>query len=115
MEVLITVYFYFLSKYHKKESLLSANSHKKDMKRGRPSIRTVVIDALLQIFKDSQVPMTISLLARLASEKTNRTLSWNTIQKYLAELAAADKVQAIALPHSKEEGKKGLTVYILKR
>ena len=85
------------------------------MKRGRPSVRTIVIDALLQIFRDSQVPMTISLLTRLASEKTSRTLSWNTVQKYLVELAATDKVQTIVLPHSKEEGKKGLTVYILKR
>jgi hypothetical protein len=91
------------------------NSHKKDMKRGRPSVRTIVIDALLQLLRESQVPMTISLLTRLASQKTGRMLSWNTVQKYLAELAAADKVQTISLPHSKEEGKKGLTVYILKR
>lgn len=85
------------------------------MKRGRPSIRILVHETLLGILKESQVPMTISLLARLASEKTGRTLSWNTIQKYLTELAAADKIQTISLPHSKEEGKKGLTVYTLKR
>jgi len=85
------------------------------MKRGRPSIRVEVEEVLLNILKDSQTPMTVSLLARLASQKINRTLSWNTIQKYLSELVATDKIQAIALPHSKEEGKKGLTVYILKR
>jgi len=85
------------------------------MKRGRPSIRIIVHEALLSILNESHVPMTISLLARLASQRTGRTLSWNTVQKYLTELAAADKIQTITLPHSKEEGKKGLTVYTLKR
>jgi len=85
------------------------------MKRGRPSVRIVVQETLLNILKDSQVPMTISSLARLSSEKLDRTLSWNTVQKYLTELSAADKIQAISLPHSKTEGKKGLTVYTLKR
>lgn len=85
------------------------------MKRGRPSIRIIVQETLLNLLKESQVPMTISLLTRLASEKTGRPLSWNTIQKYLIELSAADKIQTISLPHSKDEGKKGLTVYTLKR
>ena len=85
------------------------------MKRGRPSIRIAVQEVLLNLLKESQVPMTISLLTRLASERTGRSLSWNTVQKYLSELATADKIQTISLPHSKNEGKKGLTVYTLKR
>jgi len=85
------------------------------MKRGRPPIREQVNQILLEILTGQQTPQTISSLTAQASKKLERTLSWNTIQKYLQELVETNKVQAIALPHSKEEGKKGLTVYILKR
>jgi hypothetical protein len=45
----------------------------------------------------------------------NKQVSWNTVQKYLHELIEANQVQAITLPHSKEDGKEGLTVYTLKK
>jgi len=44
-----------------------------------------------------------------------RNVSWNTVQKYLQELVELGKVEAIPTPHSKKEGKEGLTVYMLKR
>ncbi|MEM5790570.1 MAG: hypothetical protein QXP77_00755 [Candidatus Aenigmatarchaeota archaeon] len=43
-----------------------------------------------------------------------KSLSWNTVQKYLQELVELGRVEAIPTPHSKREGE-GLTVYILKR
>jgi hypothetical protein len=54
-------------------------------------------------------------MARIVSEKTKEKVSWNTVQKYLQELVETNKVQAVALSHSKEAGKTGLTVYTLKR
>jgi hypothetical protein len=54
-------------------------------------------------------------LAKVISGKLNKTVSWNTIQKYLDELVKIDKVQPIPLPHSKIEGKNGLIVYQLKK
>lgn len=85
------------------------------MKRGRPSKRTIVQANILQIFEQKQLPMTISALAKYTSQSVGQTLSWNTVQKYVQELVEMNKLQAIPLPHSKEENKEGLTVYALKK
>lgn len=85
------------------------------MKRGRPSVRSVIQTNLLTILSSSQTPLTISSLTRFVSKEVNRNVSWNTIQKYLEELIQIEKVQAIELPHSKIENKNGLTVYVLKK
>lgn len=85
------------------------------MRRGRPNIRTIIQTNLLNVLGNSQTPMTISSLTRLISKETSRQISWNTVQKYVEELIKVDKVQAITLPHSKQEGKNGLTVYMIKK
>jgi hypothetical protein len=85
------------------------------MKRGRPNIRRKISPLILRRLEDSNIPLTISSLARLISKDVGSQISWNTIQKYLKELIETNKVQAIPLPHSKQEGKDGLTVYILKK
>lgn len=85
------------------------------MKRGRPSIRKQVKESILEVLSSSQIPMTISGMVKYISKKLNRKISWNTVEKYVKELIETNKIQAIVLPHSKDETKKGLTVYILKR
>lgn len=85
------------------------------MKRGRPSKRTVIQTNILQVLEQKQIPMTISALAKYSSQNLGTVISWNTIQKYVQELVETNKVQAIPLPHSKEENKEGLTVYTLKK
>jgi len=85
------------------------------MKRGRPNKRSSIHALLLETLGTTNSPMTISAMARIVSEKTKEKVSWNTVQKYLQELVETNKVQAVALPHSKEAGKTGLTVYTLKR
>jgi broad specificity polyphosphatase/5'/3'-nucleotidase SurE len=70
---------------------------------------------LINVLESSQTPMTISSLTRFISEEAKRTVSWNTVQKYVDELIKVDRVQAINLPHSKEENKTGLTVYTIKK
>lgn len=85
------------------------------MKRGRPNVRNLVQNNLLLVLTSAQTPMTISSLTRVVSKQVNKQLSWNTVQKYLQELIQADKVQAIALPHSKLEDRNGLTVYTLRK
>jgi len=85
------------------------------MKRGRPNTRNIVQTNLLEILSLSQVPLTISSLAKMISPKIGRTVSWNTVQKYLDELVQMDKIQPMSLPHSKIEGKTGLVVYQLKK
>jgi hypothetical protein len=59
--------------------------------------------------------LTISVLAKQASQILNRRISWNTAQKYIQELVEMNKIQPMALPHSKIDGKTGLTVYTIKR
>jgi hypothetical protein len=85
------------------------------MKRGRPSKRTIIQTNIIQILEQKQIPLTISALAKIMSSTTGRAPSWNTVEKYIQELIVMDKVQAIPLPHSKEENKEGLTVYSLKK
>jgi hypothetical protein len=85
------------------------------MKRGRPNKRASVHTLILDMLGAAGSPMTVSAMARIVSEKLGETVSWNTVQKYLQELVETNKVQAVALPHSKEAGKTGLTVYALKR
>lgn len=85
------------------------------MKRGRPSVRITVQTNILEVLSSSQFPMTISSLAKIISPKVGRTVSWNTVQKYLDELVQLNKIQPMPLPHSKIEGKTGLVVYQLKK
>lgn len=85
------------------------------MRRGRPSKRIEISNSILTIFTSSQTPYTIASLAKKLSEGKERPISWNTVQKYLDSLVQQEKVQAIVLPHSKDETKKGLTVYMLKK
>jgi hypothetical protein len=85
------------------------------MRRGRPSVRVEVSNAILNVFTSSQTPMTIAGIAKQLSSSRPKPISWNTVQKYLDSLVQQEKVQAIVLPHSKDETKKGLTVYTLKK
>ena len=85
------------------------------MKRGRPNKRATVHAIILDTLGSANSPVTVSAMARLVSEKAGGTVSWNTVQKYLRELVETNKVQATALPHSKEAGKTGLVLYTLKR
>ena len=85
------------------------------MKRGRPNVRNLIQGSILETLSSTQFPMTISSLAKIISTKHNRSISWNTIEKYLNELTEMNKIQPMPLPHSKIEGKTGLTVYQLKK
>jgi hypothetical protein len=90
-------------------------THNNYMRRGRPSARIEVSQAILNVFTSSQTPMTIAGVAKQISVGKDKPFSWNTVQKYLDTLVQQEKVQAIVLPHSKDETKKGLTVYTLKK
>lgn len=85
------------------------------MKRGRPNVRETIQSNLMTVLSSSQTPLTVSSLTRFVSKEANKSISWNTVQKYLSELIEAEKVQAISLPHSKIENREGLTVYVLKK
>lgn len=85
------------------------------MKRGRPNVRQTIQDNLMTVLSSSQTPLTVSSLTRFVSKGVNKSVSWNTVQKYLDELIQTEKVQAITLPHSKIENRDGLTVYVLKK
>ncbi len=85
------------------------------MKRGRPSKRYQIQTEILKALSSSNIPLTVAFLTKTISAKLGQDINWNTVRKYVKELVNEDKVQAIELPHSKKEGIKGLTVYILKK
>ena len=85
------------------------------MKRGRPNSRLETQKSIIKTLESSSTPLTVSALAKIISGERGKKISWNTVQKYLEELVKLDKVQPIALPHSKIEGKNGIIVYQLKK
>lgn len=85
------------------------------MKRGRPTVRIKIQKEIIEALSSTNLPMTVSSVARDISTKLNRRVSWNTIEKYIKELVAMDKVAPITLPHSKKSGETGLVVYTVKK
>jgi hypothetical protein len=85
------------------------------MKRGRPSSRHEVQTLILDVLETTKTYMTVSGICDQILMTTKKRISWNTVQKYVRELVELDKVQSVTLPHSKKEGREGLTVYILKK
>lgn len=85
------------------------------MKRGRPSIRHDAQNEIIAFLTKADTPVTISLISKEISKAFNREVSWNTTQKYTQELVESGRIQAMQLPHSKEENRGGLVVYTLKR
>jgi predicted transcriptional regulator len=85
------------------------------MKRGRRSLREEVKSQILDVLSNTRLPLTTSSIKMLIFKKFNKNLSWNTVQKYLDELVENNSLSVIHLPHSKKDGKKGVSVYILKR
>ena len=85
------------------------------MKRGRANMRHSVQAEIISLLTSLEVPVTISLVSKELSKTINREISWNTVQKYMRELVESGKLQAIQLPHSKQENKDGLVVYTLKK
>lgn len=85
------------------------------MKRGRPSARGEVKPTIIGVLEESKIPLTISSIRRICSKRLGKELSWNTVLKYTRELVESRRLDSVTLPHSKKEGKDGLTVYILKK
>ena len=85
------------------------------MKRGRPNIRKMIHSNLLEVLDNSPTPLTTSTLTKFVSKEVNRTVSWNTVQKYVNELIEQEKIQSVTLPHSKLDDRDGLTMYSLKK
>jgi hypothetical protein len=85
------------------------------MKRGRPNSRSIVSRLILSTLESSQLPLATSTICKMIEKGTSKRVSWNTTQKYIDELIAVGKIEPITLPHSKDENKKGLTVYSVKK
>ena len=85
------------------------------MKRGRPSKRFEVQNLILETLKEVNTPISINAICSMIGKRIGKQISWNTVSKYLEELVQIGKIEALSTPHSKKEGKKGLTVYILKK
>jgi len=85
------------------------------MKRGRPNLRSDVQKTIIDVLSFSPIPLNTSSIAEIISKNLGKKISWNTVSKYLDELVQLGKIQPISTPHSKKEGKEGLTLYTLKK
>lgn len=84
------------------------------MKRGRPNKRELISQLILDMLSDNSA-RSVNSLATGIVKRLDSKVSWNTVQKYLQELVEVGRIEALSTPHSKIEGKRGLTVYILKK
>lgn len=85
------------------------------MKRGRPNKRHEIQSLILENLENFDTPISINALRKFVTKGVGKSVSWNTVQKYLQELVEMGRIEALSTPHSKIEGRGGLTVYILKK
>ncbi len=81
------------------------------MKRGRPSIRYVIYELVSEYFSLFPYPSNVRRICKFISERLQSEVSWNTVKKYLEELAKMDKLKKIKLEHSRKKGEEGITLY----
>ena len=79
------------------------------MKRGRPSAREEFRREILKVLGGYQYPATISTVKGLLDARRLQPCGWDTVQKYLQELAEERLILRQALPT--ERGRKPLVVY----
>ena len=80
------------------------------MKRGRPPVREEFRREILDVLSCHRYPATASTVKRILDGRRMRRTGWDTLQKYLAELADDRLILRQSLPV--ERGHKPLVVYI---
>jgi len=80
------------------------------MKQGRPAAREEFRREILEVLGGYQYPATIATVKRLLDTRRMRPCGWDTVQKYLQELADERLILRQSLPT--ERGRKPLVVYI---
>ena len=80
------------------------------MKRGRPAAREEFRREILKALGGYQYPATISTVKGLLDARRLRPCGWDTVQKYLQELADERLILQQVLPT--ERGHKPLVVYV---
>jgi len=80
------------------------------MKQGRPPAREEFRREILRVLGGYQYPATTSTVKGLLDARRLRPCGWDTVQKYLQELAEERLVLRQALPT--ERGRKPLVVYV---
>ncbi len=80
------------------------------MKTGRPAAREEFRQEILRALGGYQYPATISTVKGLLDARRMQHCGWDTVQKYLQELAEERLILRQALPT--ERGRKPLVVYV---
>jgi hypothetical protein len=80
------------------------------MRRGRPAAREEFRREILRALGGYQYPATISTVKGLLDARRMRPCGWDTVQKYLQELADERLILQQVLPT--ERGRKPLVVYV---
>jgi len=83
------------------------------MKRGRPSKRYEIYALIEEYFSTNPYPSNVKKISEFISQRVGKTISWNTVKKYLEELVRIDKVKRIQTHHSKIPEKTGITLYYM--
>jgi len=80
------------------------------MKQGRPAAREEFRREILKALSGYQYPATISTVKGLLNARRLRPCGWDTVQKYLQELAEERLILRQTLPT--DRGRKPLVVYV---
>lgn len=81
-------------------------------KRGRPALRATLRERISNTLSQYPYPITVQTIRRALLQTTARPGSWNTIKKYVEELAAEGIVIRQSLPT--ENKRKPLVLYFMR-
>ncbi len=83
------------------------------MRQGRPAMREEFRNQILSVLAGGEYPATVTTVKRLLDVRRARGCGWDTVNKYLQELAAERLVLRQALPTCR--GRKPVVVYVGRR
>ena len=73
------------------------------MKRGRPAMRNDFRESILGVLGGYEYPVTVTTVKKLLDARRTHPCGWDTVRKYLNELAEERLVLRGQIPHTEHE------------
>ena len=78
---------------------------------GRKPLKILVESVILEVMDQVDFPVSCNILKREVSKKLGKNIHFDTVKKYVEDLAKKNMIFKKQLPPAKKEHKKGVTLY----
>ncbi len=78
---------------------------------GRKPLKVMVESAILEVMDQFDFPMNCNLIRKEVGKKLGRDIHFDTVKKYVVDLASKNMIFKKTLPPAKKEHKRGVTLY----